>query len=143
MERLAELGERYASLWRELEGVRSQIKACVLNGGEEVAPFEAAKPKPSKPKPSKPKPSKPKPSKPTVSAENRAAMMEAARAAEAMITSLLSSGTMSVTEIMTATGAGRATVGDRLRRLKERGEVMMAKRGSWSLAPAPATTVGG
>jgi hypothetical protein len=53
VERLVELGEKYAALWRELESVRAEIKLCVTNGAAgdpEVRPTSARARKSAQPR---------------------------------------------------------------------------------------------
>jgi hypothetical protein len=113
-EGLVELARRFVACNDELESLREQIKLAVVNGAGES---------PLRPTP----PARSKPSGSQSSHPNALAAKEA----EEKILGLLRERPMKMGEITAAMAAKQSTTSERLRRLRQRGEVTL-DGGAWA-----------
>ena len=112
---LVELARQYVSLSEQLEGVREQIKLAVLNGGAGDAAITARPIKPAK------KAGGAKSSHPHIAA---------AAQAEARILELIRDQPLKTSQIASATNSKLNTVGERLKRLRDKG-LAVSGDGGW------------
>jgi hypothetical protein len=116
-EGLVELARRYVTLSDELESVRDQIKLAVLNGAGGEAPHPL------------------QPARSSGGMNPKAAM---AQAAESEIIALLQSTPgLKTSQIAAQTNAKTNTTVERLRRMKERGQIARDEGGGWQVGAAP------
>jgi DNA invertase Pin-like site-specific DNA recombinase len=108
---LVALAQQYVETSEQLETIRNAMRAALANGHD--VGKEALKPRPTPARPS------------------RAERMATARAAETRMIELLKERPMGPTEIAKATGANRATVADRLTRLRDKGLAEPCGDGGW------------
>jgi hypothetical protein len=114
MSGLVELARRYVTLSDELEGVRDQIKRAVMNGAEQN-PTRAERP--------------------GAKGSQHPSARKAAAAETKMLELIRASPGMRTTAIAKAAGTKTSTTIERLRRMRERGEVQGGGPTGWT-APA-------
>jgi hypothetical protein len=115
MNGLVELARRYVSLSDELESVREQIKREVLNGAGEIpqAPFVRAE-------------------RPGAKGPQHPSALKAAAAEAKMLDLIRASPGMGTTALAKAAGSKTSTTIERLRRMRERGEVVGGGADGWT-----------
>jgi DNA-binding NtrC family response regulator len=117
---LRALAERYVTLTGEVEDVRRAMLACLTNGAGESP---VVRPTSARSKPGE-KGSRSKHPNAQLAAE-----------AEGQILDLLKTRPMRMAEIASEMGAKQTTTTERLRRLRERGQIVPADGGGWAVAP--------